>query len=63
MLINSYFCFLELKLITNKKIKMAHNIKPGSYRRSSTGNFNYAKEKGFALPAVNVTGSNTINGV
>ncbi|HRB72764.1 MAG TPA: class II fructose-bisphosphate aldolase, partial [Flavobacterium sp.] len=25
--------------------------------------FNYAKEKGFALPAVNVTGSSTINGV
>jgi hypothetical protein len=57
------FCFLELKLI-NKKIKMAHNIKPGV----ATGDqvqeiFNYAKEKGFALPAVNVTGSNTINGV
>jgi fructose-bisphosphate aldolase, class II len=43
---------------------MAHTIKPGV----ATGNqvqeiFNYAKEKGFALPAVNVTGSNTINGV
>jgi len=43
---------------------MAHNIKPGV----ATGDqvqeiFNYAKEKGFALPAVNVTGSNTINGV
>ena len=43
---------------------MAHNIRPGV----ATGDevqkiFNYAKEKGFALPAVNVIGSNTINGV
>ena len=43
---------------------MAHNIKPGV----ATGDevqaiFKYAKEKGFALPAVNVTGSSTINGV
>ena len=43
---------------------MAHNIKPGA----ATGDqvqeiFNYAKEKGFALPAVNVTSSSTINGV
>lgn len=43
---------------------MAHTIKPGV----ATGDqvqeiFNYAKEKGFALPAVNVTGSSTINGV
>jgi fructose-bisphosphate aldolase class II len=43
---------------------MAHNIKPGV----ATGDqvqeiFNYAKEKGFALPAVNVVGSSTINGV
>ena len=43
---------------------MAHNIKPGV----ATGDqvqeiFNYAKEKGFALPAVNVTSSSTINGV
>ncbi len=43
---------------------MGHNIKPGV----ATGHevqaiFNYAKEKGFALPAVNVIGSNTINGV
>ena len=43
---------------------MAHNIKPGV----ATGDqvqeiFNYAKEKGFALPAVNVTGSSTINAV
>ncbi|CAM4337184.1 class II fructose-bisphosphate aldolase [Zobellia nedashkovskayae] len=43
---------------------MAHSIKPGV----ATGDevqaiFNYAKEKGFALPAVNVIGSDTINGV
>jgi fructose-bisphosphate aldolase class II len=43
---------------------MPHTIKPGV----ATGNevqeiFNYAKEKGFALPAVNVIGSNTINAV
>ena len=41
---------------------MSHTIKPGV----ATGNqvqeiFNYAKEKGFALPAVNVVGSSTIN--
>jgi fructose-bisphosphate aldolase class II len=41
---------------------MSHGIKPGV----ATGDevqkiFNYAKEKGFALPAVNVVGSNTIN--
>jgi len=43
---------------------MAHNIKPGV----ATGDqvqeiFKLAKEKGFALPAVNVTGSSSINGV
>ncbi len=43
---------------------MAHAIKSGV----ATGDqvqeiFNYAKEKGFALPAVNVTGSSSINGV
>ena len=43
---------------------MGHNIKPGV----ATGDqvqeiFNYAKLKGFALPAVNVVGSSTINGV
>ncbi|HUH46665.1 MAG TPA: class II fructose-bisphosphate aldolase [Arenibacter sp.] len=43
---------------------MAHNIKPGV----ATGDevqriFKYAKEKGFALPAINVIGSDTINGV
>lgn len=43
---------------------MAHNIKPGV----ATGDqvqeiFRHAKEKGFALPAVNVTGSSTVNAV
>ncbi len=43
---------------------MSHNIKPGV----ATGDdvqaiFNYAKEKGFALPAVNVTSSCTVNAV
>ncbi len=43
---------------------MSHNIKPGV----ATGDqvqeiFRFAKEKGFALPAVNVTGNNTVNGV
>ncbi len=43
---------------------MSHNIKPGV----ATGDevqaiFNYAKEKEFALPAVNVIGSSTINAV
>lgn len=43
---------------------MSHNIKPGV----ATGDqvqeiFNYAKSKGFALPAINVVGSSTINGV
>lgn len=43
---------------------MSHTIKPGV----ATGDevqaiFKYAKENNFALPAVNVTGSNTINAV
>lgn len=43
---------------------MAHTIQPGV----ATGDevqeiFRYAKEKGFALPAVNVTGSSTVNAV
>ncbi|MBC9797020.1 class II fructose-bisphosphate aldolase [Sinomicrobium weinanense] len=43
---------------------MSHNIKPGV----ATGDevqeiFAYAKSKGFALPAVNVIGSDSINGV
>jgi fructose-bisphosphate aldolase class II len=43
---------------------MSHNIKPGVATGAEVQNiFNFAKEKGFALPAVNVIGSNTINGV
>ncbi|NRD23210.1 class II fructose-bisphosphate aldolase [Winogradskyella litoriviva] len=43
---------------------MSHNIKPGVATGKEVQNiFNYAKAKGFALPAVNVIGSNTINGV
>lgn len=43
---------------------MSHNIKPGV----ATGDdvqriFEYAKQKGFALPAVNVTSSSTVNTV
>lgn len=43
---------------------MSHNIKPGV----ATGDdvqriFEYAKQKGFALPAVNVTSSSTVNAV
>lgn len=43
---------------------MSHTIKPGVATGSQVQDiFNYAKEKGFALPAVNVTGTSTINGV
>lgn len=43
---------------------MAHNIKPGVAVGDQVQEiFKYAKEKGFALPAVNVTSSSTINGV
>lgn len=43
---------------------MGHNIKPGVATGKEVQEiFNYAKEKGFALPAVNVVGSNTINAV
>ncbi|WP_299119715.1 class II fructose-bisphosphate aldolase [uncultured Winogradskyella sp.] len=43
---------------------MSHNIKPGVATGREVQNiFKLAKEKGFALPAVNVIGSNTINGV
>ncbi len=43
---------------------MSHSIKPGV----ATGDevqaiFKYAKEKGFALPAINVTSTSTVNGV
>jgi len=43
---------------------MGHNIKPGvATGREVQAIFKLAKEKGFALPAVNVIGSDTINGV
>ncbi len=43
---------------------MSHNIKPGvATGRDVQAIFKLAKEKNFALPAVNVIGSNTINGV
>lgn len=41
---------------------MKHNIKPGVILGKDVQNlFNYAKEKGFALPAANVVSSNAIN--
>ncbi|RSK41976.1 class II fructose-bisphosphate aldolase [Mangrovimonas spongiae] len=43
---------------------MAHNIKPGVATGKEVQNiFNHAKENGYALPAVNVIGSSSINGV
>ena len=43
---------------------MSHNIKPGVATVEEVQTiFNLAKEKAFALPAVNVVGSNTINAV
>ncbi|AVR45529.1 class II fructose-bisphosphate aldolase [Christiangramia fulva] len=43
---------------------MSHNIKPGVATGKEVQEiFRYAKEKGFALPAVNVIGSSNINAV
>ena len=43
---------------------MSHNIKPGVATGKEVQEiFSYAKQKGFALPAVNVVGSSSINGV
>ena len=43
---------------------MSYSIKPGVATGHDVQNiFNHAKENGYALPAVNVIGSNTINGV
>lgn len=43
---------------------MSHNIKPGVATGKEVQEiFKYAKNKGFALPAVNVIGSSTINAV
>lgn len=56
-----YFC---LYIINNKQHKMSHNIKPGVATGKEVQEiFSYAKQKGFALPAVNVVGSSSINGV
>ena len=56
--------YLILLLPTENRINMSHSIKPGV----ATGDavqaiFKLAKQKGFALPAVNVTSSSTINAV
>lgn len=43
---------------------MSHNIQPGvATGRAVQDIFDLAKEKGFALPAVNVVGTNSMNGV
>lgn len=43
---------------------MSHNIKPGVATGKQVQEiFAYAKEKGFALPAVNAVSSNSINAV
>ncbi len=43
---------------------MSHQIKPGvATGKEVQAIFNYAKQKGFALPAVNVIGSNSMNTV
>ena len=43
---------------------MSHNIKPGVATGKEVQEiFNHAKENGYALPAVNVVGSNTVNAV
>jgi len=43
---------------------MSHNIKPGVATGKQVQEiFKHAKENGYALPGVNVVGSNTINGV
>lgn len=55
---------LTLYALNNKLRYMSHGIKPGV----ATGDdvqkiFAFAKEKGFALPAVNVTSTSTVNAV
>lgn len=43
---------------------MKHNIKPGVATGKEVQEiFQYAKKKGFAIPAINVIGTNTINGI
>ena len=53
-----------VKFVALKLLIMSYAIKPGI----ATGDevqaiFKYAKEKGFALPAINVTSTSTVNGV
>jgi fructose-bisphosphate aldolase class II len=56
--------FLYLHPNRNKNYTMLHSIKPGVASGDMVQEiFRYAKEKGFALPAVNVTGSSTVNAV
>ncbi len=58
---------MGFNLLNNKNTKnynMGHNIKPGvATGQEVQAIFKLAKDKGFALPAVNVIGSDTINGV
>ena len=61
---HSFIFAFKRDIINIFSIMSKLDIKPGV----ATGDevqkiFAYAKEKGFALPAVNVTGTNTINGV
>jgi len=61
---NYFITFAQFSRTNTQLINMSHNIKPGV----ATGDevqaiFNYAKEKAFALPAVNVIGSSTVNAV
>lgn len=59
------FALSSEKIIINSILyKMKHNIKPGVVLGKDVQEvFRYAKEKGFALPAVNVVSSDTINAV
>ena len=50
--------------ITETSNDMTYNIKPGVATGDQVQNiFSYAKKKGFALPAINVIGSSSINAV
>ncbi|CEN40326.1 fructose-bisphosphate aldolase, class II [Capnocytophaga canimorsus] len=59
------FALSSEKIIINSILyKMKHNIKSGVVLGKDVQEvFRYAKEKGFALPAVNVVNSDTINAV
>lgn len=63
-IIHSNQIIISIFVKTINTTDMAHNIKPGvAFGDQVQEIFNYAKEKGFALPAVNVTSSSTINAV